>query len=188
MLTVIILSLTFIAPAGAAHLELAWNANTEPDLAGYQVYYGTAHRDYGDPIDVENTTNYRLDGLLEGVTYYIALKAYDFSNNKSDFSDEVFSDAPSDGLPDDWEIGYFGDTTQEPEGDYDGDGLNNLGEYQNETNPTEPDTDADQMPDGWEVVYGFNPLDASDSNADSDGDGLTNLEEYLGGTDPISEA
>ena len=87
-------------------------------------------------------------------------------------------------MPDVWETEYFGDTSQEPEGDYDGDGLNNLGEYQHGTDPTKPDTDADQMPDGWEVNYGFNPVDPSDSNADSDGDGLTNLQEYLAGSDP----
>ena len=184
ILTAIIVSLSFFAPAGAAHPELAWNANTETDLAGYQVYYGTAPWQYGDPIDVGNTTTYQLDGLQEGMTYYIAVTAYDVYDNESDFSDEVFSDTLDDGMLDVWEIEYFGGTAQEPEGDYDGDGLNNLGEYHHGTDPTNPDTDADQMPDGWELAYGFNPLDASDSTGDSDGDGLTNVEEYLGGTDP----
>jgi len=184
ILTAIILSLLFFTPAGAAHLDLAWNANTEADLAGYRVYYGTVSRDYGDPIDVGNTTSCRLDGLLEGATYYITITAYDEYDNESGFSDEVSTDIGGDSMPDAWEIEYFGDTSQEPEGDYDGDGLNNLGEYQHGTDPTKPDTDADQMPDGWEVNYGFNPADPSDSNADSDGDGLTNVEEYLGGTDP----
>jgi len=186
ILTAIILSFTFLAPAGAAHLELAWNANTESDLAGYQVYYGTAPRDYGDPIDVGNTTSWRLDGLLEGATYYIAVTAYDEYDNESGLSGEVFSETAGDGMPDDWEFEYFGDTAQEPEGDYDGDGLNNVAEYEGGTDPTNPDTDYDGIPDGWESQYGFNPLDASDSNTDSDGDGLTNLEEYLAGTDPTS--
>jgi len=181
ILTAIILSLLFFTPAEAAHLDLAWNANTEPDLAGYRVYYGTASRGYGDPIDVGNTTSCRLDSLLEGATYYIAYDVYD---NESYFSEEVSTDIGGDSMPDGWEIEHFGDTSQEPEGDYDGDGLNNLGEYQHGTDPTKPDTDSDQMPDGWEVNYGFNPLDASDSSMDSDGDGLTNVEEYLGGTDP----
>ena len=112
-----ILCLAFVAPAGAANLELAWNANTEPDLAGYCVYYGTAAQNYGDSIDVGNTTTYRLDGLLEGVTYYITVTAYDVNENESDFSAEVFSETPSDGMLDVWEIEYFGDTAQEPEGD-----------------------------------------------------------------------
>ena len=101
------------------------------------------------------------------------------------FREDLY-DTGSDAMPDDWETEYSGDTNQEPESDYDGDGLNNLEEYQLGTDPTNPDTDSDQMPDGWEVNYGLNPLDASDSNADSDGDGLTNLEEYLGATDPTN--
>ena len=92
ILTAIILSLIFFTPAGAAHLDLAWNPNTEPDLAGYRIYYGTASREYVDSIDVGNTTTYGLDGLLEGVTYYIALTAYDTTGNESGFSDEVSSD------------------------------------------------------------------------------------------------
>jgi hypothetical protein len=184
--TAIALLLLFFAPANAAHLDLAWDANTEPELAGYRVYYGTASREYVDFADVGNTTTYLLDGLLEGVTYYIAMTAYDVYGNESDFSDEVSSDTAGDGMPDAWEIEYFGDTSQEPEGDHDADGLNNLGEYQLGADPTNPDSDSDQMPDGWEVNYGFNPLDASDSNADSDGDGLTNLEEYLRASDPTN--
>ena len=88
----IALLLLFFTPAGAAHLDLAWDANTEPHLAGYRVYYGTASREYGidNSIDVGNTTTYRVDSLLEGVTYYIAVTAYDMYGNESDFSDEVY--------------------------------------------------------------------------------------------------
>jgi len=40
------------------------------------------------------------------------------------------------------------------------------------------------MPDGWEVQYNLNPLNATDANEDADSDGLTNLEEYTIGTWP----
>ncbi len=73
----------------ASYLTLAWDSNTEQDFAGYRVYYGTASRDYVDSIDVGNITTYRLDDLLDGVTYFIALTAYDTSGNESDFSHEV---------------------------------------------------------------------------------------------------
>jgi RHS repeat-associated protein len=46
------------------------------------------------------------------------------------------------------------------------------------------DTDGDQMPDGWETLYGLNPNDPGDANQDPDNDGLTNLEEYNHNTDP----
>ncbi len=73
----------------ASYLTLAWDPNTEPDLFGYLVYYGTASGEYVDSIDVGNITTYRLDDLLDGVTYFIAVTAYDTSGNESDFSEEV---------------------------------------------------------------------------------------------------
>jgi len=115
ILLAIALFLLCFTPADAAYLDLAWDPNTDPDLAGYRVYYGTASREYLDSIYVGNTTTYRLDGLLEGVMYYIAVTAYDLYSNESDFSDEVSSYTGGDGMPDDWETKYFGDTNQEPE-------------------------------------------------------------------------
>lgn len=71
------------------YLDLAWDANQEPDLAGYRVYYGTSPRDYINFVDVGNVTLYRLDNLMEGVAYFIAVTAYDTAGNESDFSEEV---------------------------------------------------------------------------------------------------
>ena len=71
-----------------AQIKLAWDPNIEPDIARYKVYYGTASRAYGTPIDVGNVTTYTLIGLTQGVTYYIAVTAYD-RNNESGFSNEV---------------------------------------------------------------------------------------------------
>jgi len=92
-------------------------------------------------------------------------------------------DTDSDNLPDYWEKYYFGDLSQEAETDFDNDGLTNLEEYQNNTNPKEDDTENDGTPDGWEVNYNLNPL-LYDSNFDNDNDGYTNLQEYQAGTDP----
>jgi hypothetical protein len=44
-------------------------------------------------------------------------------------------DADGDGLPDSWEMKYFGNLTQTADGDYDGDGISNLQEFQNGTDP-----------------------------------------------------
>jgi len=81
-----------------AYLNLTWNANAEGDLAGYKVYYGTSSGNYGTPIDVGKTTEYKLADLNEGTTYYLALTAYDNSNNESEKSNEVsgVAQAPPD--------------------------------------------------------------------------------------------
>lgn len=50
------------------------------------------------------------------------------------------------------------------------------------------DSDGDGMLDGWELLHGFNPHNASDASQDYDGDGLTNLQEFLQGSDPKSAA
>ncbi len=48
------------------------------------------------------------------------------------------------------------------------------------------DTDADGMPNSWELANGFNPNSSADAGQDFDGDGFTNLQEYISGTDPRS--
>ena len=49
----------------------------------------------------------------------------------------IVSDSDADGIPNDWEMFYFGDLTQTATGDADGDGTNNLAEYNADTNPAE---------------------------------------------------
>lgn len=48
------------------------------------------------------------------------------------------------------------------------------------------DSDADGMPDQWEMTYGFNHLSGADAVYDADGDGAHNLAEYRAGTHPLN--
>jgi hypothetical protein len=50
----------------------------------------------------------------------------------------AFEDSDVDGLPDAWEMEYFGDLNQGPEMDFDGDGASNLEEFVGGTNPADP--------------------------------------------------
>lgn len=70
-------------------VTLAWDANSETDLAGYILYYGTASRNYATNIDVGNITQYTVRDLPEGVTYFFAAKAYDTDGNESGYSSEL---------------------------------------------------------------------------------------------------
>lgn len=80
---------SFIQVSSAADVKLAWDANTEPDLTGYKVYYGTAPRTYGTPLSPGNVTTHTVAGLAPGRTYFFAVTAVNGSNQESSYSEEA---------------------------------------------------------------------------------------------------
>ena len=69
--------------------------------------------------------------------------------------------------------------------DTDGDGLSQYEESFLGTDPGLVDSDADGIPDGVEVRYGFDPLHHDDfANMDTDGDGISDMLEFKANTDP----
>lgn len=84
----------------AGDVSLAWDANTESDLAGYKIYYkiGSSGEPYdgigamegNSPVDVGNVTTFTLNGLTEGSVYYLVATAYNTENLESSYSNEVF--------------------------------------------------------------------------------------------------
>ena len=81
--------LASIVAVFAGSVRLAWDANTETDLAGYIMYYGVASRTYTNAIDVGNVTTGAISNLVDGTMYYFAVTAYNTSGLESDFSNEV---------------------------------------------------------------------------------------------------
>ena len=75
--------------ARAEQVTLAWDPNTESDLAGYRIHHGTASGSYSVHIDVNKVTTYTVTGLTAGQTYYFAATAYDASGNESGYSNSV---------------------------------------------------------------------------------------------------
>ncbi len=80
--------------ATAGSLSLAWDPNTEDDLAGYKVYIGTASQTFSQIIDVGHVTAFMVTDVLEGETYFSTVTAYDIFVNESNFSNEVSTTIP----------------------------------------------------------------------------------------------
>ncbi len=89
-----------------SQVTLTWDPNTETDLAGYKLHYGTSSGSYNQVVDAGNQTFGTVSNLISGQTYYISVTSYDSSGNESTNSSEViyavpmFSDSDGDSAPD----------------------------------------------------------------------------------------
>lgn len=95
----IVLAALFLFPlaetAHSATVTLAWDPNPEPTVAGYQLYVGTSPGYYTSSVDVAASTRATISSLIEGVTYYMAVAAYDTSGNQSGYSNEIVYTVPA---------------------------------------------------------------------------------------------
>jgi len=95
----------------AGDIDLAWTANSEPDISGYNLYFGTQSGVYdapGSPIFIPppNTTT-TLTGLQNGQQYFLTITAVDLSGNESIpaiqidsfISEDVTSDTTPPSIP-----------------------------------------------------------------------------------------
>ncbi len=81
-----------VTHAYADQVTLGWDQNTEPDLAGYKIYYGTSSGNYTESVNITsgNITTCTISDLIEGQTYYFAATAYNSSLVESNYSAEVY--------------------------------------------------------------------------------------------------
>jgi hypothetical protein len=94
-ITAVLSSLSFlhsVAPPAfateAGTVVLVWTPNTESDLAGYRVHYGTASAPYSSIVSVTQPTA-MLSNLTHGYTYTFAVTAYNTAGAESPFSPSV---------------------------------------------------------------------------------------------------
>ncbi len=106
VLFIMFLFLFIYVVAFAADISLWWDANTESDLAGYNLYYkinsfgapydGIGAYEGDSPVNIPlnilsdlNNPEFTIYGLDAGYVYFLVLTAYDTANNESGFSNEV---------------------------------------------------------------------------------------------------
>lgn len=150
--------------------SLKWKLNWTPinESKSYDIYRSYTGEEHDFELISEKVKSdhyYTSDFVYDGEAYYyIAISDEDIQSNT------IIADGTLDS---------------------DGDGLIDTMEYTLETDPFDPDTDGDGLPDGYEkLILGTDPLKIdssgngiSDADEDFDSDGLTNLEEYKLGTD-----
>jgi len=90
------------AAASAKTVNLAWDANTDPTVTGYKVYYSTsANPPYNgtgafegtSPVDVGNKLTASINGLPSDQVHYFTVTAYDAAGYESYYSNVVVSSA-----------------------------------------------------------------------------------------------
>ncbi|MFZ0712273.1 MAG: fibronectin type III domain-containing protein, partial [Terrimicrobiaceae bacterium] len=79
----------------AASCTLTWNASSGPDVAGYNLRYGTTSGNPGQPIDVGNTTTRTVSNLNDATTYFFTVTAYNSARLESQPSNEISYTTPA---------------------------------------------------------------------------------------------
>jgi hypothetical protein len=83
------------SPVQAAQsVTLAWDPSPDSTVVGYSIYSGVASGTYTNKVDVGNATSGTIFGLVERVTYFFAVCAYDANGLESDFSNELSFTVP----------------------------------------------------------------------------------------------
>ena len=81
-------------------VTVGWRANTEPDLAGYHIYYGPQTNAFTNRVTVgPNATNATIGPLVPGANYWLAMTAFNTAALESLPTRSLFYKAPSTPLP-----------------------------------------------------------------------------------------
>ncbi len=91
------LQAVFSAVPPNSFIDLTWSPNTEPDLAGYNVYRHTAN---AAPLKINSelvkTPRFPDPGIQAGVQYFYSVTAVDLRGNESGKSEETSETVPKD--------------------------------------------------------------------------------------------
>ncbi len=158
----------FLGPDGTATTQYTTSGqslcscHTRDRFLQFRVQLSTFDAEYSPTIDEISITFLPIDTDNDGT---------------ADFDD---LDDDGDGMPDSWENGYGFDPLDAIDStfDSDGDGLSNLQEFSNDSEPFDGDTDDDGLGDGYELF--ISKTDPADYDTDGDGvsDGLAYIQSH----------
>jgi hypothetical protein len=80
--------------AGDGFIEVLWSANSEGDVAGYNVFASSSYDGRYELIGSTAGFHFTDYQARNGSTYYYAVTAYDFDGNESNLSTEEAYDVP----------------------------------------------------------------------------------------------
>lgn len=103
-------------------VTIGWDANPEPDIASYSVFYGAVDAP-ATRVNVGNVTTASITNLTPGITYFFYVTAINTAGLESDPSDQITYTEPVMYVPFD------------PAADVDGDGFTELEESYLGTDP-----------------------------------------------------
>jgi hypothetical protein len=75
-------------------ITLAWDASTDPTVAGYRLHEGVVSLTYTNVIDTGTETSVTVSNLMPGVTYYFAVSDYTSDGTESPLSPELSYTVP----------------------------------------------------------------------------------------------
>jgi VCBS repeat-containing protein len=81
--------------ARAAAVTMAWNANPETDITGYQLSYGTSPGVHPSVVNPGTNTTASVPGLTAGMTYYFVVSATNQAGLQSPLSSEISYQVPA---------------------------------------------------------------------------------------------
>ncbi len=128
--------------------------------------YSSSNRVATLPTGVNHSLTWNVMGDLGGnvvTNVLLRARAQDFSllgdwSPSTPFQINMNQDSNSNGIPDWWELQYFGNLSQTTNGDFDHDGVSNFVEYIADTNPTDPNSyprisGAQRVPNGIRIDW-----------------------------------
>jgi hypothetical protein len=181
-----------LTPASAfcGQVKLAWTTITEPDIAGYRIFYReeNGYYNFNQPSWEGSDTGCVITGLDDNAVYYFMVRSYNTAEIESINSNEVYYKTP-DNLPPPTDVDPEPDQApdvdpepdQTPDVDPEPDQAPDVDPEPDQTPDVDPEPD--QAPDVGDACDNCNILEVQISGSNDDAEERASGSMYLNSTD-----